>query len=219
MWRWGEWGDFTNFFFNRLFFFFLFCFTIFRWSTAVTYFKSSWHINSKIINKQKNGIIFKIWSIIIKICYAKRDTVIIHWSITLRLFDRMKFSAPAGLANSTIAELFSAIFSVLTLPHAVVIAVILAKFIFGGKWVINTLLVLPPALVILGCCIGVGTDDPPIVGIFLKLLLDCCGGGGLLAFGNPLTNREMLIIYIQYTYLELGRGYGRGDNFYMGQRA
>ena len=50
-----------------------------------------------------------------------------------------------------------------------------------------------------------GTDDP-MVGIFLKLLLEaCCGGGGLLVFGSPLTNGENSNIYIHVTYLKLGR--------------
>ena len=62
----------------------------------------------------------------------------------------MKFSAPAGLANSTMAELLSDLLRFLTLPQAVVMAVILAKLMLGGKWVIRTRLELPPVLVIRG---------------------------------------------------------------------
>ena len=63
----------------------------------------------------------------------------------------MKFSAPAGLANSTIAELLSDFtLRFLTFPHAVVMAVILAKLMLGGKWVIKTRLELPPVLVMRG---------------------------------------------------------------------
>ena len=62
----------------------------------------------------------------------------------------MKFSAPAGLANSTMAELLSDLLRFLTLPQAVVMAVILAKLMLGGKWVIKTRLELPPVLVIRG---------------------------------------------------------------------
>jgi hypothetical protein len=66
---------------------------------------------------------------------------------------------------------FSFTLTVLTLPQAVVIALILSKLIVGGKLEIMTRLLVPPALVILGADIGVGTGALPIVGMLLKLLL------------------------------------------------
>ena len=88
------------------------------------------------------------------------------------LLARMKFSAPAVLANSTIAVPFSLTLMVRTLPQAVVMALIRSKLILRGKFEIMTRLLCPPVLVMRGCCwlfIGDGTDDP-IVGMLRKLL-------------------------------------------------
>lgn len=70
--------------------------------------------------------------------YANLATVIIDRSIILRLLARIKFSAPEGLANSTMAVPFSLTLMVLTLPQAVVMALILSKLIMGGKLEIIT---------------------------------------------------------------------------------
>ena len=91
--------------------------------------------------------------------------------MTFRLVVRIKFSAEAGLANSIIAVALSLTLIFLTLPAAVVIALIRAKLIIGGKFEIITRLLMPPVLVILGLAIGVGTLCPPNVGMLRKLLL------------------------------------------------
>ena len=101
--------------------------------------------------------------------------------MTLRLLVRMKFSALAGLANSTIAVALSLTLMFRTLPAAVVIALIRSKLIIGGKLEIMTRLLMPPVLVILGFIIGVGTLDPPRVGMLLKLLLPLLAAAGVAA--------------------------------------
>ena len=93
-----------------------------------------------------------------------------------RLLARIKFSAPAGLVNFTMADAFSWTFIVRTFPHAVVIALILSKLIMAGKLEIMTRLLVPPAFVIF--MTGFGTEGDPIVGMVLKLLL-CFTCGGL----------------------------------------
>ena len=104
--------------------------------------------------------------------------MIMDLSMTLRLLVRMKFSALAGLANSTIAVALSLTLMFRTLPAAVVIALIRSKLIIGGKLEIMTRLLIPPVLVILGFIIGVGTLDPPKVGMLLKLLLPLLAEAG-----------------------------------------
>ena len=111
---------------------------------------------------------------------ARRETVIIDLSMTLRLLVRMKFSALDGFANSTMAVALSLTLMLRTLPAAVVIALMRSKLIMGGKLEIITRLLWPPVLVILGFVIGVGTLDPPNVGMLLKLLLAAgLGAAGL----------------------------------------
>lgn len=68
--------------------------------------------------------------------------MIIDLSMTLRLLVRIKFSALAGLANSTMAVVLSLTSIFLTFLAAVVIAEIHSKLFMGGKLEILELSVL-----------------------------------------------------------------------------